>query len=529
MSRKRVFLAWIGHSDLRALASDSPAALQKEIMARVKGELPPKGDTGPIRTLLDHEPFDEIHLLSTYPAETTKQYAGWLKQKVRTVQIKLPTPTDYPAIFEAADTELRKIRERLDARSAELCLHLSPGTPAMAAVWLLLGKTRYPATFYETFQKRSWVTTVPFDLTLDVIPEILRDADSRLSHLAAKPPSDVVGFEDIIGDSQAIRLAVGRAERAAVRSVSVLLLGESGTGKELFAQAIHRASPRKDKPLVPINCAAVASNLLESELFGHVKGAFTGADRNRAGAFESANSGTLFLDEVGECNLDLQAKLLRVLQPPDDGHPCARRFRPVGGDRDATADVRVIAATNVDLQDAIRSRKFREDLFYRLAVITIQIPPLRDRRADIPQIAARLLGRINTQFRSDVERGSEDKSLSDSAIAFVKRHDWPGNIRQLFNALLQAAVMTEGNSITRTDIIAALGGFSESRPAGDLRERSLGDGFKLEDVLNELQRHYLRRAMTEAHGVKAHAARLLGIDNYQTLDAQLKRLKVDTE
>jgi len=423
---------------------------------------------------------------------------------------------------------LHKIRQQPNARDIEICLHLSPGTPAMTAVWLLLGKTRYPATFYETFQKQVSVTNVPFDLTLDVIPEILRDADRRLAHLAARPPSDVAGFEDIVGDSQGIRLAVGRAERAAGRSVSVLLLGESGTGKELFAQAIHRASPRRDKPFQAINCAAITTTLLESELFGHVKGAFSGADRPRAGAFETADGGTLFLDEVGECSLELQAKLLRVLQPPDDAHPSTRRFRPVGGDHDKTADVRIVAATNRDLHDAVRRREFREDLFYRLSVVTINIPPLRDRRSDISRIAERLLDRINMQFRSE-ERGHQDKSLSDSAISFVKRHDWPGNIRQLYNALLQAVVMTEGNVLGKNDLVASLGEFHESRAAEDLLERSLGDGFDLEELLNELRRHYLRRAMAEAHGVKTHAARLLGLRSYQDLDAKLKRLNVDAE
>jgi transcriptional regulator with PAS, ATPase and Fis domain len=397
---------------------------------------------------------------------------------------------------------------------------------------------------------------------LDVIPEILRNADRRLAHLAARPPGDVAGFEDIAGESQGIRLAVGRAERAATRSVSVLLLGESGTGKELFAQAIHRASPRRDKPWRAINCAAITTTLLESELFGHVKGASSGADRPRAGAFETADGGTLFLDEVGECSLELQAKLLRVLQPADDAHPCTRRFRPVGGDSDKTANVRIVAATNRDLHAAIRRREFREDLFYRLSVVTIQIPPLRDRPSDIAPIAQRLLDRINAQFRSEergyqpVEKGdcpspasdssaadrhgpqglspfstggSRDKTFSDSAIAFVKRHDWPGNIRQLYNVILQAVVMTDGNSLDRADIVGSLGEFQESPAAENLLDRPLGDNFKLEDLLNDIQRHYLRRAMSEAHGVKTQAARLLGIDKYQTLTAQLKRLKVDEQ
>ncbi len=527
-SKKRVLFAWIGHSDLRAMATDSPAAVQKEILAIVAGELPAPGELGPIRTLLECESFDHVVLLSTYPLALTQRYTRWLDRSIQTVFVKLPTPTDYPAIFQAAEGELRKFRGRPDASGFEIALHLSPGTPAMAAVWLLLGKTRYPATFYETYRKKAHVTNIPFDLTLDVIPEILRDADRRLTHLAARAPGNVAGFEDIIGESQGIRLAVGRAQRAAVRSVSILLLGESGTGKELFAEAIHRASPRRDKPWKAINCAAMTPMLLESELFGHKKGAFTGADRDRAGAFETADGGTLFLDEVGECSLELQAKLLRVLQPPDDAHPCTRRFRPVGGDADKTANVRIVAATNRDLRQMVNRRDFREDLFYRLAVVTIQLPALRDRRADIPRIAQRLLDRINAQFRAE-ERSHEDKTFSDSAISFVKRHDWRGNIRQLYNALLQAAVMAEGPQLGRNDILASLGEFPESRPGENLLERPLGDGFRLDDLLNEVQRHYLRRAMAEANGTKTHAARLLGLDSYQTLDAKLKRLKVDME
>jgi transcriptional regulator with GAF, ATPase, and Fis domain len=164
----------------------------------------------------------------------------------------------------------------------------------MTAVWLLLGKTRYPARFYETFAGKSWVTEVPFDLTIDVLPEILKDPDTHLQHLASESPSEIEGFQDIAGDTRAIRDSVGRAKRAALRGVTILLLGESGTGKEMFAQAIHQTSPRRDKPLLAINCAALSKTLLESELFGHTRGAFTGADKERKGAFEQAEGGTLF-------------------------------------------------------------------------------------------------------------------------------------------------------------------------------------------------------------------------------------------
>jgi transcriptional regulator with PAS, ATPase and Fis domain len=294
----------------------------------------------------------------------------------------------------------------------------------------------------------------------------------------------------------------------------------------MFARAIHQASPRRSQKFVAVNCAAISRELLESELFGHVKGAFTGAEGNRAGAFEQADGGTLFLDEIGECDLAMQAKLLRVLQPPPEEGPCKRVFRRVGDTKDMSADVRVIAATNRDLLTAIGEQKFREDLYYRLAVISIKLPPLVERRGDIPQIAERLLAQINRQFSAE-EPGYRHKSISGAAIAFVKRHDWPGNVRQLFNALMQAAVMSGSDEIQRQDIEAALG---EIPPGGSVEtnmlERPLGDGFDLVKHLNEIQRHYLQRAMTEANGVKSHAARLLGIPNYQTLAEQLKRLNV---
>ena len=311
-----------------------------------------------------------------------------------------------------------------------------------------------------------------------------------------------------------------------MRGVSVLLLGESGTGKEMFAQAIHKASPRRDKPFLPINCAALSKTLLESELFGHAKGAFTGADKDRPGAFEIASGGTLFLDEIGECDLETQAKLLRVLQPVSGEGSSVRMVRRLGDDRERKIDVRVIAATNRDLHRAIRDGLFREDLFYRLATISISLPPLRDRRSDIAKIAERLLDQVNRQFSAE-EPNYQHKKLSASAIAFVKRHDWPGNVRQLFNALVQAAVLAEGDTLGRGDLAAALGEMpGQAASNAQLTERPLGDEFNLDAFLTDLHRQYLRRAMEEAKGVKAQAARLLGMTNYQTLDAQLKRLRV---
>lgn len=527
MPRKRLLVSWIGHNDIRAFASSLPEAERDEIHAALPGTTLAENGLGPIKTLVEREPFDEIRLLSNYSGKWEKAFARWVGDQVRIVDVKLRNPTDYTEIFEIVNKELGQLKSRSDWAETDLFIHLSPGSPAMAAIWLLLGKTRYPATFFQTYKGNAWVTTVPFDLAVDFVPEVLRDADSHLQHLTSQSPGEVRGFEQIVGDSKAICLAVGRAKRAAIRNVPVLLLGESGTGKELFARAIHESSSRRSGPFVAINCAAISRDLLESELFGHKAGAFTGAQSDRKGAFEKADGGTLFLDEIGECDLAMQSKLLRVLQSPNGTDPCHRIFHRVGDLDERHSSVRVIAATNRDLLAGVTGGKFREDLYYRLAVITVKLPALRDRQTDIPKIAERLLMQINEQFKVD-EPGYRHKSISDSAMVFVQRYPWSGNVRQLYNALLQAAVMAEGDTIQRQDVADAVAEMGEeTRLPDDAMEHPLGEGFNLIEHLNKIQRHYLRRAMQESGGVKTRAARLLGIPNYQTLDAQLKRLNVE--
>ncbi len=395
----------------------------------------------------------------------------------------------------------------------------------MAAIWVLLGKSRYPARFYQTHKGRLIPAEIPYDLVDDFVPQLLRAPDRHFQHLAAHSPGEIEGFREIVGDSQALRLAVGRARRAALRDVNVLILGESGTGKEMFARAIHEASFRMKGPFVAINCAAIPRELMEAELFGHKKGAYTGAQADRAGAFKRADGGTIFLDELGECELATQVKLLRVLQPPLGKGLCHREFLPVGAERMESSEVRVIAATNCDLIDAIGQGRFREDLYYRLATITLKLPPLRDRKKDIPLLAEALLRRINGELRSQGEPGFGDKSLSKSTNQFLQGYSWPGNIRQLYNALVQAAVLADSDVIQPGDIAEALAEVPGKKRVDPL-SLPLGDGFNLIEHLEEIQRHYLQRAMEESGGVKTKAAELLGYDHYQTLDAQLKRLRV---
>jgi transcriptional regulator with PAS, ATPase and Fis domain len=527
MAEERVLVSWIGHADLRAMSVDLTADKRKEVL-RVVGDGSQQADApGPIRTLTEAECFDRVFLLSNYPPPIGRLFRDRLGAAVQLRQVKLDNPTDYRQIFQIADEQLASIVSARENRSSELCIHLSPGTPAMAAIWVLLGKSKYPATFYQTHRGKAWKTEIPFDLALDYVPELLRQPDAHLQHLAAESPQQVRGFEDIVGDSQPIRLAVGRAKRAAMRDVSVLLMGESGTGKEMFARAIHNAGHRRDKPFVAVNCAAISRELLESELFGHKKGAFTGATEDRVGAFEAADGGTLFLDEIGEFDVGMQTKLLRVLQQSPGDAPCVRAFQRVGETKERRSDVRVVAATNRNLAEAVATGQFREDLLYRLAVITIKLPPLRERSTDVLGIAASMLEQVNRQFAAQ-EPGYKDKYIGDSAKIFVLRHSWPGNVRELYNALLQAAVMSEGEELRQEDLRAAIVEIP-SRQEVNLLETPLGHGFNLEEYLQNIQRHYLRRAMSEAHGIKTRAAKLLGMSNYQTLDAQLKRLGVRLE
>jgi len=455
MKKKRILTSWIGYADLRAMALSLPVSKRTKLLKRFSIPEGPVDESGPIKTLLHNDQFDEIHLLRNYKTAINDLFSNWLGQEVHIHQVDLSNPTDYPAVFSVVNETLGSMLRNRRSKAIELCIHLSPGTPAMAAIWVLLGKSRYPATFYQTYQGKSWQTEVPFDLVVDFVPEVLREPDRHLQHLASLSPQEIEGFEHIVGDSKAIRIVAGRARRAAMRDVPVLILGESGTGKELFARAIHAATHRREKPFIALNCAAIPRELLESELFGHKKGAFTGATADRLGALEAADGGTLFLDEVGECDLAIQAKLLRVIEPPPGQGPCYRVFRRLGENKERYSDVRIIAASNQDLQKAINDQVFREDLYYRLAVIIIKIPPLRQRKEDIPLIAQALLCQINNQFRKQ-EPGFKHKNISAATKKLIQTLSWPGNVRQLYNVLLQAAVMAEGEVIDKTDISQAI-------------------------------------------------------------------------
>jgi DNA-binding NtrC family response regulator len=314
-------------------------------------------------------------------------------------------------------------------------------------------------------------------------------------------------FENIVGKSEPMLRMFDLVAQVAPSRSTVLVQGESGTGKELIAKALHANSPRRDKPFVPVNTGAVPSDLLESTLFGHVKGAFTSAISAKKGLFEVANGGTLFLDEIGTMGRDMQAKILRVLQD--------RRFMHLGGTQEIQVDVRIIAATNVDLQQAVREGKFREDLFYRLNVICLELPPLRARRQDIPLLAAHFL-----KFYAD-ENGTPVPSLSPDAMRILMDYEWPGNVRELENAMERGVVLATSKTITPDLLPASLTGNTYSANLLDHRPDA-----SLFDLMEEIERRIIADRLERSHWNQTEAAEYFKIP-LSTLNQKIKRLNVE--
>jgi DNA-binding NtrC family response regulator len=331
---------------------------------------------------------------------------------------------------------------------------------------------------------------------------------------------EIPGFMGIVGSHPSMRRVFELIRRVGPSTVPVLVTGESGTGKELVARALHMLSPRRSQNLVPVHCGAIPEELLESELFGHVKGAFTGAISARTGRFRLAHNGTIFLDEIGEMSPRFQVKLLRVLE---DGS-----FEPVGSTATQTTDVRVVAATHRDLRAAARDGTFREDLLYRLDVVSIQLPPLRERREDIPLLAEHFLRKMHE------EKGLPPCHLTPEAAAALQSHDWPGNVRELRNVLERAVLLCEEPGVlSRSDlpepvtqgrsVAIAAGESGREGPSEGTRPWDFGpEGANFYSELETFERRMISRALHLARGSKREAARLLQV-NRTTLLEKLKR------
>ncbi|WKJ88527.1 sigma-54 dependent transcriptional regulator [Methylomonas montana] len=500
-----ILLSWLGITDLNAagLLLDSSQT--------------PIGD-GPISGALKNLSFDELHLLHDQDPQQVHAYVDWLSQhsgiKVFTIPCALRSPIDFGDIHQAVDGYLQKLTT--ENPSLEISIHLSPGTPSMTAVSILLGKTKYNTRFVQsTKEKGGEFVTIPFDISAEFVPQIVKRADKKLSQLALDQAPTSAAFSDIITQNPDFQRVIRKAEKIALRDVPALIMGESGTGKELFAKAIHNASQRQGKPFITVNCGAIPKDLIDSELFGHIKGAFTGAVTNKIGYFEAADSGTLFLDEFGELPEDAQVRLLRVLQSGE--------ISKVGDSNSKIVDVRVIAATNRDLARHIAEGRFREDLFYRVAIGVLTLPPLRERSGDLALLMDHLMTAINREASN--QPGYVDKKISVKAKNIILNHTWPGNIRELHGTLLRASIWAESDTITEFDIQEAMISRPASGNKSDLPE--IGSGLDIQGLLDDIKRKYITKALAQVAGNKKKATALLGLPNYQTLSNWMDKLGIE--
>ncbi len=325
--------------------------------------------------------------------------------------------------------------------------------------------------------------------------------------VAPPEPSGACRYDEMIGYGDRMRGIFGLIERVADCDSTILIQGETGTGKGLVARAIHRKSRRRDKPFVSINCGAIPENLLESELFGHVKGAFTGATANKPGKFELADGGTVFLDEIGDMSPDLQVKVLKVLEEGE--------FEPVGGSKSVRVDVRILAATHRDLSEEVQKGNFREDLFYRLYVIPLCLPPLRERREDIPHLVDYFIAQANCKNRRSVE------GIEDEALERLKTHSWPGNVRELKNLIERLIVLKGAGKLGLEDLPSDL--LHKGRPVASPPAIELTDeGICLNSAVTEFEKALILQSLEKTRWVKNKAAKLLHL-NRTTLVEKIKR------
>lgn len=455
---------------------------------------------GPILDLLHHRTFDELVLFST---EGTGKRTASLKKHfdsaeigVQEVALDIEDPTDYPTILSELRAHLQEIQE--DNQGANFYVSVASGTPQMHASWLMLvAGGELPARILHT-RPPEYVTpekpaVAELDLQRPEFPEIR--APVRAEYAPSPLPDVEVACREvgIVGNHSEIERAIEIVAMVAPQtSVPVLILGETGTGKELFARLVHKLSGRLSDRFVPVNCASIPNELAESMLFGHRKGAFTGASEDRSGLFDRADGGTLFLDEVGELTTQIQSKLLRVLE---EG-----RIQPVGAEQSHKVDARVVAATNRDLEKEIEEGRFRKDLYYRLQMSEITLPPLRDRRSDIPRLALHFLDQSNEEFDKNVR-------LSTEALEALQNRDFPGNIRDLKNVIGRAVLLAKDSVITAEDL--DLSAASDQSSAYGLPEPH--EGFDLKEHLSQIRSELYRRALEKAEGNKSEAARLLGV------------------
>lgn len=493
-----VLVTWIGKRDLETIGTPNQ---------------------GPILTTLQAFTFDKVVLIGAYTESELREFKAWLIEclgaysiTIEAHQETLLSPIDFASIYQVADRHL----QRLHSDKSNLSVLLSPGTPAMQAVWILLGKTKYPVTFYQSSREQGVEQVkIPFNIAAEYIPSAASVNDQHLANLINDQAPVHAAFDDIITQDPNMLRLKKQAQILAEREVPVLIQGETGTGKELFARAIHNASQRANKPFIALNCGAIAPELIDTTLFGHKKGAFTGATSDRAGVFQQAHGGTLFLDEFGELTLAAQVRLLRAIQ---EG-----LVTPIGSQKEESVDVRIITATHRNLIEDIANGVFREDLFYRVAVGVLTLPPLRSREGDLLHLAETLLAGLAKQ-----DKALEDKKFSVDAKNLILLHRWPGNIRELRSTILRASLWSSDELISGDEMQQAF--FHRPQKQDGLLDREISQGIDIRNIVSELVGHYVPKALSAAQGNKSDAAKLLGLKNYQTLNNWIEKhkVKIDT-
>jgi DNA-binding NtrC family response regulator len=452
---------------------------------------------------LEERSFDRALLLANQDRQDVQRYVAWLRKRSNAeIELRLVTltdPTNFNEIYTEALAALEKLQAELD-EVPKLTFHLSPGTPAMATVWTILSATKFRAELIQSSIAHG-VQSVkfPFDLSA----ELLKPADTRLAQLSTGLMPETYG--DIAFRSPAMVRLIKKAEKAAQRSVPILIEGEPGTGQELLARAIHRSGPRKDARFVTLDCALVPPEQHEAELFD-------GA--NVLGAILKAKHGTLFLNNIEYLSLGAQARLTKIFD-----------FDELSDVGIAKNDTRIIAATTCNLMQEVANRCFREELFYRLAVLVLKTPPLRERTGDLGTLIESLLDTINTQ--SEREPGYVRKRLSVGAKNFLIQHQWPGNLRELENTLRRAAVWSDGEEITEAEAIDAVFSMPDRGAVrNEILGRPLEQGVDLPELIADVARHYIKRAIEQSEGNKTMAAKLVGLSSHQTLSNWMTKYSV---
>lgn len=485
-----------------------------------------EADAGPILSLLQAREFSRVILFCTggdyiergRSVEEAAKGLG-ITASFKFVTIELDSPIDYVEIYGTLSAALETVRLSFDHHGGRLSVLLDPGTPQMQTAWFLLVASRtldaqllqgVPARFAGGAYKVRQV-----DVSPERFPGIsISSAPAGEAGTQTNDARWTRGWQtNIVGTSVGLRTVMEQASRAAQYGVLVMIRGETGTGKELIARLIHQESDRSERAFVAVNCAAISPALTESELFGHQKGAFTGADRDRLGQFRAADGGTVLLDEVGDLSLEAQAKLLRVIE--------TQKVTPVGADKEIQVDVRVIAATNRDLEEQIEAGEFRRDLYERLAGITLEIPPLRERQEDIALLLRHFIDLWNTKY-------DERKGLSDEVMHYLLQYPWPGNVRELQNVVSSMLAMGQSDKIGPELLPRPVTRHFSTRPVESVLSTDLpDDGVDLKAVMYNVEKEYYAQALERTGGNAEQAARLLGVQGAAFRKAARERLGID--